>query len=259
MILVKYVILGIIQGFCEVLPISSSGHLKIFKSIFKSDVLNDMNFEIIVNFGSFIAIFIIYRNEIIKIIKDFFLYIHTKSDKYKPNFRYSLLIIISTIPAAIFGISIKDLIEKYFTVKVVGLMLILTAIFLYSIKDKKGYKSKSDISFIDAIKIGILQVFALIPGISRSGITIFGALNCDIESSTSVDYSFMLYLPISIASFILSISSIKLNMLYVISMLISLITTYISAKLLMKIIKKSKLIYFSIYCLIIGLLTFLFN
>ena len=81
MLLIKYLILGIVQGFTEPLPISSSGHLRIFKSLFNSEVLSDMNFEIIVNFGSLIAILILYRKEIMSIIKDFFLYIKTKNIK----------------------------------------------------------------------------------------------------------------------------------------------------------------------------------
>ena len=81
MLLLKYLILGIIQGFTEPLPISSSGHLRIFKSLFNSEVLSDMNFEIVVNFGSLIAILILYRKEIASIIKDFFMFIKTKEKK----------------------------------------------------------------------------------------------------------------------------------------------------------------------------------
>ena len=81
MLILKYLILGIIQGFTEPLPISSSGHLRIFKSLFNSEVLSDMNFEIIVNFGSLIAILILYRKEIASIIKDFFMFIRTEESK----------------------------------------------------------------------------------------------------------------------------------------------------------------------------------
>lgn len=87
MLILKYLILGIIQGFTEPLPISSSGHLRIFKSLFNSEVLSDMNFEIIVNFGSLIAILILYRKEIASIIKDFFMFIKTKEKKYSVNYK----------------------------------------------------------------------------------------------------------------------------------------------------------------------------
>ena len=114
MLILKYLILGIIQGFTEPLPISSSGHLRIFKSLFNSEVLSDMNFEIIVNFGSLIAILILYRKEIASIIKDFFMFIKTKEKKYSVNYKYAWLIVVGTIPAALLGLFVKDFIEENF-------------------------------------------------------------------------------------------------------------------------------------------------
>lgn len=264
MLLLKYLILGIIQGFTEPLPISSSGHLRIFKSLFNSEVLSDMNFEIIVNFGSLIAILILYRNEIISIIKDFFCYIKTKEKKYKKNYKYAWLIVIGTIPAALFGIFIKDIIENVFTTKLVGAMLIITSLLLYMIKDIKGKKGKEDITYIDALKIGLFQVIALLPGISRSGATVVGAMKSDLKRETALNYSFMLYIPISLASMVLGVSDLinagNLNELfipYLVSMIAAGIVTYYAAKLFIDIMKKGKLIYFSIYCFIVGIITFI--
>lgn len=264
MLLLKYLILGIIQGFTEPLPISSSGHLRIFKSIFNSEVLSDMNFEIIVNFGSLVAILVLYRKEIINIIKDFVLYIAKKDEKYKVNFKYAWLIVIGTIPAAIFGIFIKDFIEEYFTTKLVGLMLIITSILLYMIKDIKGKKEKKDMTILDALKIGFFQVIALLPGISRSGSTVVGGMKSNLTRETALNYSFMLYIPISFASMVLGVSDLvnssnlsELLIPYIVSMIAAGIVTYFAAKLFIDIMKKGKLIYFSIYCLIVGILTFL--
>ena len=264
MLLIKYILLGVIQGFTEPLPISSSGHLRIFKDIFNSDIVNDMNFEIIVNFGSLIAIIYLYRNEIINIIKEFFLYIKTKDKNYKTNYKYAWLIVIGTMPAAILGIYIKDFIENNFTTKLVGLMLIITSLLLFMIKDINGKKEKKDITYFDAFKIGLFQVIALLPGISRSGSTVVGAMKSNLKRETALQFSFMLYIPISLASFILGITDLikspNINNLlipYIVSMLISAIVTYYSAKLFINIMKKGKLIYFSIYCFIIGFITFL--
>lgn len=264
MLLLKYLILGIIQGFTEPLPISSSGHLRIFKSIFNSEVLSDMNFEIIVNFGSLIAILILYRKEIISIIRDFFMYIKTKDKKYKTNYKYAWLIVIGTIPAALLGLFIKDLIENYFTTKLVGAMLIVTALLLYMIKDIKGTKGKEDMTIKDAIKIGLFQVVALLPGISRSGSTVVGGMKSNLKRETALNYSFMLYIPISVASMFLGVSDVikapNINALaipYIVSMIAAGIVTYFAAKLFIDIMKKGKLIYFSIYCFIVGLITFI--
>lgn len=262
--LIKYVILGIIQGVTEPLPISSSGHLKIIKSLFNNEVLSDMNFEIIVNFGSLIAILYLYKKEISNIIKDFFMYIKTKDNRYKTNYRYVWLIVVATIPSAILGLFIKDFIEKNFTTKIVGLMLIVTSLLLYMIKDIKGKKEKKDITFIDALKIGLFQVIALLPGISRSGSTVVGAMKSNLKRETALNFSFMLYIPISIASFLLGVSDLinsnNINSLlipYIVSMIISCIITYYCAKIFINIMKKGKLIYFSIYCFILGIITFL--
>lgn len=264
MLLLKYLILGIIQGFTEPLPISSSGHLRIFKSLFNSEVLSDMNFEIIVNFGSLIAILVLYRKEIISIIKDFFCYLKTKEKKYETNYKYAWLIVIGTIPAALLGLFIKDIIEKYFTTKLVGAMLIITSLLLYMIKDIKGKKEKKDMTYIDALKIGLFQVIALLPGISRSGATVVGGMKSDLKKDTALNYSFMLYIPISVASMILGVSDLinagNLNELfipYLVSMIAAGIVTYYAAKLFIDIMKKGKLIYFSIYCFIVGIITFI--
>ena len=258
MLFFKYVILGIIQGFTEPLPISSSGHLRIFKSLF------NMNFEIVVNFGSLIAILILYRKEIISIIKDFFMFLKTKEKKYETNYKYAWLIVVGTIPAALLGLFVKDFIEKYFTTKLVGLMLIITALLLYMIKDIKGSKTKKDMTIKDAIKIGLFQVIALLPGISRSGATVVGGMKSDLNRETAINYSFMLYIPISVASMALGVSDLisagNLNELfipYLVSMIAAGVVTYFAAKLFIDIMKKGKLIYFSIYCFIVGIITFI--
>ncbi len=264
--ILQYVFLGVIQGFTEPIPISSSGHLLILKKLFNFKMLNDINFEIVANFGSFIAICFLYRKEIVKIISDFFKFIKTKKDDYKENYKYAWLIVLGTIPAGIFGLLFKDTIDTLSNnVKLVGLALLITALALFLIKDAKGKKDKNEISIIDSIIIGIFQIAALFPGISRSGATIVGAMNRDLKKNVAVNYSFMLYLPISLATMILGIKDLintvnisNLIVAYIFAMIASAIVTYFSAKWFINIIKKGKLGYFSIYCLIVGILVILF-
>ncbi len=264
--LLKYLFLAIIQGFTEPIPISSSGHLIIFKSILNSGVLNDLNFEIILNFGSLVAIVIYFWKDIISLVKDFFLYIKTKDKKYFSNFRYCILIIIGTIPAGIIGLLFKDTIEELLNnVKIVGIALLVTALFLFLIRNIKGKKEDKDISYIDALIIGLFQSVALLPGISRSGATIVGGMMRDLKRDVAFKFSFILYIPISLATMILGVkdlveSSISINMwiIYGIAMILSGIVTYISTKWFNNIMKKGKLIYFVIYCLIVGSLVIVF-
>ena len=261
----SYILLSIIQGFTEPIPVSSSGHLVIFNSILNVESLNDLNFEIFVNFGSFIAITYFYRNEIISIIKDFFKFIKTKEYKYYSNYKYAILIIIGTIPAGIFGLFFKDKIEALTSVKIVGISLLITALMLYSIKDIKGKKQKDDMDFTDALVIGLFQAIALFPGISRSGSTLVGGMKRNLDRETAFKYSFMLYLPISIATMILGVKDvIKIGLnnalitYYIISLIVSSLVTYFSIKWFKNIVQKDKLKYFIYYCLIIGLLVILF-
>ena len=143
-------------------------------------------------------------------------------------------------------------------------MLIITALLLYMIKDIKGSKTKKDMTIKDAIKIGLFQVIALLPGISRSGATVVGGMKSDLNRETAINYSFMLYIPISVASMALGVSDLisagNLNELfipYLVSMIAAGFVTYFAAKLFIDIMKKGKLIYFSIYCFIVGIITFI--
>ena len=209
--LIMYMILGLIQGFTEPIPVSSSGHLVIFNALLNVEELNDLNFEIFVNFGSFIAICLFYRKEIISIIKDFFMYIKTKDKKYEINYKYAWLIVIGTIPAGIVGFLAKDIIESIASVKIVGVSLLITAIMLFMVKDIKGEKEKKNMTFKDALIVGLFQVIALFPGISRSGSTLVGGMSRNLERETAFKYSFMLYLPISVATMLLGVLDVLEN------------------------------------------------
>ena len=264
--LIKYIFLGMIQGLTEPIPVSSSGHLVIFKSLLNDNVLNDLNFEIVVNFGSLIAILIIFRKDIIDIIHDFFLYIKTKEEKYYNNFKYAWLIVIGSVPAGIAGLLLKDKIESVLSgVKIVGFALLVTALFLYLVKDYKGKKGDDKITVSNAIIIGLFQVLALFPGISRSGSTLVGGMQQGLKRETAFKYSFMLYIPISLATMALgikdmaesSISSVTV-MYYIAGAIVSGIVTYFSTKWFKNIVKEGKLIYFVWYCLLVGTLVILF-
>ena len=177
-------------------------------------------------------------------------------------------IIIATIPAGVAGIiatklNLLNTLEE--NVKFVGFMLLLTAIFLFLIKDFKGSKDKDKITFMDAFVIGICQMIAIIPGLSRSGATIVGGMYRKLKRTTAFDFSFILYIPISVATSILGIKDLLATsissstwILYLIATILAGIFTYIFTKWFSKIVKEGKLIYFSVYCVILGLIVILF-
>ncbi len=272
--LVKYMLLGILQGITEPIPVSSSGHLLILQTMIeKMHQSLPIDFEIlstITNLGSLIAIIILFWKEITKLFRSFFTYL-LKKEKRKvaqKDYYYCLKIILATIPAGVLGLlvtkfNLLNMLEE--NVKFVGIMLLVTAVFLFLIKDFKGKKEKDDISFKDAGIIGICQMISIIPGISRSGATIVGGMFRNLTREAAFNFSFILYIPISIATsilglkdlFELSISS-NLWILYVIAAILAGIFTYIFTKWFARIVKEGKLIYFSIYCLVLGVIVILF-
>lgn len=269
MTLLKYIILGIIQGVTEPLPISSSGHIYIFKHIFNNTTLfNDLNFEIFLNFASFIAILIIFWKDVVKLIKGFFKYIFDSSNrkKYTNEFKYCLAIIIGSIPVGIIGVLFKDAIENLLTrLWVVGITFIITAICLLIVRNIKGTKEDNDITLKDALIIGIIQAIALLPGLSRSGMVLVGCLLCKLNRESSLKYTFMLYFPVSLATFLLGVKDclepgLAINMLiyYIIGMIFSFIFTLLTYKVLSNMVKKGKLWKFSIYLFIVGILVLIF-
>ena len=175
--LIKYVILGIIQGLTEPLPISSSGHLLIFRELFNTNMFNDLNFEVMVNFGSFIAILIIFWKDIVRLVTSFFKYLFAdkkEKKKYYEDFKYCMLIVVGSIPVGIIGLIFKDKIEAFASVKEVSFALLITALALFIVKNSKGKKKDNEITYKDAIIIGLFQMCALLPGLSRSGMVLVG-------------------------------------------------------------------------------------
>ena len=263
-----YIFLGALQGLTEPLPISSSGHLFLFKNLFNTNMFNDLNFEIVVNFGSFLAILLIFYKDVIKLIKNFFQYIFKKDDKkkYYNDFKYCMLIIVGTLPVGIAGIFLKDFIEDTLSrTWILGICFIITALALFLVKNITGKKDDYDITYKDALLIGLFQVVALTPGISRSGSVLVACLLCNLKRDSALKYTFMLYFPVSAASMLLGIKDLleasNLNSLilpYTLGMIVAGIVTYFSYKWLSDWVKKGKLWKFSIYCLLLGIFVLIY-
>lgn len=265
--IIIYIILGIIQGITEPLPISSSGHIFLFKNLFNTNIFNSLNFEIISNFGSFIAIFIIFWKDIKELVSSFFIYIFNKEkrNETKEKFKYCWLIVISTIPVGIVGFLFKDKLENLYNIKGLAVAFLITALALFIVRNIKGTKDDYDITIKDAIIIGLFQMITIIPGISRSGTVLVACLLCNLKRETALKYTFILYFPVSVATMILGVSDLintteltTLLLPYTLGMLASLIVTYFSYKWLSNFVKKGKLYYFSIYCLLLSLFIFIY-
>lgn len=265
--IITYLILGIIQGLTEPLPISSSGHIFLFKNLFNTNMFNSLNFEIISNFGSFIAIFIIFWKDIKELLMAFFGFILKKEKRsvLKDKFKYCWYIVISTIPVGITGILFKDKLENLYSLKGLAFAFLITALALFIVRNIKGEKEDKDLTFKDAIIIGLFQAVTIIPGISRSGTVLVACLLCHLKRETALKYTFILYFPVSIATMLLGVSDLantaELNSLllpYFIGMVSAGIVTFFSYQWLSNMVKKGKLWKFSIYCVCLAIFIFIY-
>ena len=251
-------ILGLLQGLTEFLPVSSSGHLELGKALFGIHATESMTFTIVVHAATVLSIIVVFWKDIVNLIKSIF------SFKQNEENKYSLKIILSSVPVVILGIFFADEIKTLFTgnILLVGLMLILTAgILTLTYFAKDGIKK---ITFSHALIIGIAQAIAVIPGISRSGATISASLLLGNKKSEAARFSFlMVIIPVlgAVAKDIydnyISKTTITTDQISVTVLIIGFIAAFISGvlacSLMIKIVKNSKLIYFAIYCVVIGI------
>lgn len=259
----KFLFLGLFQGFTEPIPVSSSGHLEIAEHFFHLKI-EGMSFALLVNTASLFAVLLIYRNDIVRLIQNGLLYITKREKTAESDFRFIILLIVGTIPAGIIGVLFQDFIEEHLAgIKTVGITLLVTGFALWMIRNLRGRKNDADLSFRDAIIVGLAQAVALIPGISRSGATIVAAMGLGMKQETALRYSFLLYIPVSVGGMILGFSDIladknlaKLALPYTVAFFASLVASYFSLKWFMNIMARGNLKYFAIYCFIVGPLVF---
>lgn len=254
-----YVVLAVIQGLAEILPISSSAHLAIFSNLLGIDS-TDLTLSIFLHFGSALAIIIFYRKRIVELLKGFFRYFKDKESN-KAEFKEVLIILIATIPAALAGLLLESFIEKhlinYFTI---GLFLVITAFLLIIASTlKKGDRDFLSLKPRHGLFIGLFQMIGILPGISRSGITYVGSKINGVESEKASELVFLMFLPVSLGSGLLKCFKLVNNPAQIeagpllLALLVVTVLTYISLKLFLVLIKKDRLFYFSYYLIPLGL------
>jgi len=244
--IIDAIVLGIIQGLTEFLPVSSSGHLELGKAILGDNSIPEESllFTIVLHFATALSTIVVFRKDIFEILKGLLQF------KWNEEMKFSLKIILSMLPAAFIGFFFERQLEELFgeNIQLVGFMLIITALLLF-LADK-AVNSKKNVTFSNAFIIGVSQAIAILPGISRSGATISTSVLLGIDKTKAARFSFLMVVPLifgSISKTILdgglSFESKELS-----SMIIGFIAAFISGLLA----------YFSIYCLIVGAITILF-
>lgn len=249
-------LLGIIQGLTEFLPVSSSGHLELGKAILGDTSLpsESLLFTVVVHFATALSTIVVYRNDILDILKGLFQF------KWNDDLKFSLKIILSMIPAAVVGVLFDEEIEALFNGNIlfVGFMLIVTALLLW-LADKAKDTNKN-VSFPNALTIGISQAIAILPGISRSGATISTAVLLGIDKTKAARFSFLMVVPLILGKIAKDIMSGDItttssnNLVLIIGFISAFVAGLVACTWMIKLVKKSKLSYFAIYCLVVGLI-----
>lgn len=248
------IILGIIQGLTEFLPVSSSGHLELGKAILGDNSLpqESMMMTIVLHFATALSTLVIFRKEVGEIIVGLFQF------KNNEQFQFSLKIVISMIPAAAIGVLFSDELERLFDKQIllVGAMLWVTGVLLF-IADRAKNTDKS-VSFVHSILIGISQAIAILPGISRSGATISTSVLLGVDRTKAATFSFLMVVPLilgKIAKDILdggfSIDEGHMTALGA-GFIAAFITGLFACKWMISLVRRAQLSYFAYYCFIVG-------
>ena len=259
--IIKSILLGLVQGLTEFLPISSSGHLEIFKVIlgFETGLNNNILFTLILHLATSFSVIVVYWKDINKIFKSIF------SMKKDENTYFFFLILISIFPAGIVGFLLEEKISNLFdgNIILVGSMLLFTSIILF-VSDFK-IKTTNKLDYVKSFFVGVSQALAIIPGISRSGLTICSSVLMGVNRELAAKFSFLMVLPLIFGSFlkILIFDELIFNQEIISSYVFGFLSAFISGifacKWMIVIVKKSKMKYFSLYCLAIGLICIFFS
>lgn len=254
-------LLGLIQGLTEYLPVSSSGHLTIVSNLFGINGEDNLTFTVAVHVATVLSTLAIFWKQVVWIFKDLFKF------QWNEGTRYAACIVVSMIPVGVVGVFFKDYIEEIFGsgLFIVGCMLLLTALLL-AFSYYAHPRQKEKIGFFDALVIGLAQACAVMPGLSRSGSTIATGLLLGNKKESLAQFSFLMVIPPILGEALLDVMKASkegfasvAGDISATALIVGFITAFVfgclACKWMVDIVKKGKLIYFAIYCAIVGLIT----
>ncbi|CAM1365203.1 undecaprenyl-diphosphate phosphatase [Tenacibaculum xiamenense] len=259
--LIEAIILGIIQGLTEFLPVSSSGHLEIAKAIFGDTSVPEesLTFTVVLHAATALSTLVIFRKEVFEILSGLFQF------KWNDQTKFSAKIVLSMIPAVIIGLAFEEELESFFGGKIllVGCMLLVTALLLLLADRAKNTNKK--VSFSNSVVIGISQAIAMLPGISRSGATISTSVLLGVDRTKAARFSFLMVVPLilgKVAKDILG-GDINFQSSEILPLSAGFIAAFVSGLVacqwMIALVKRSKLSYFSIYCAVVGVIAIVYS
>ena len=245
------IILGIVQGITEWLPISSSGHLVIFQELFGFGT--DVAFDVLLHLATLIVILAVFWKDVLAIIKSVF------STRWDENSKLLFYILLASIPTAVFGLVFHDwLIGLFSNLLLLGVFFIVNGIILFLTRFAKASRQ---LNWRRSIVMGVAQGLSIIPSISRSGATVSAGMFLGIRKENLIKFSFLMAIPAIIGAFILEAKNLTLTnpLPLILGSLTAMIVGYFALKLMIKTIEKGKLHYFAYYCLVLGILILILN
>ena len=247
----KIFLLGVVQGLTEFLPVSSSGHIEIYKYFFNINLIKNqgLEFSLVLHFATALSTLWVFQNDILLILKN----------KTKKRNIFLSSIIISMIPASIVGLFFEDYINVFFDSNIlfVGMMLIITSVLLYKTDKLSSNSRLNNITIKNGFIIGTIQALAILPGISRSGATIAMAVLLGINKSEAAKFSFLMVIPLIFGSmakklFFSEVITFDFTASLFTAFISAFVTGILACRLMIKIVENSKLKYFAFYCFILG-------
>ncbi|HIV02848.1 MAG TPA: undecaprenyl-diphosphate phosphatase [Candidatus Aphodoplasma excrementigallinarum] len=266
-------IMGLVQGLTEFLPVSSSGHLVIFGEILNLQIEDGNAFSVLLHVATFLSVCFIYYKDIIELIKEFFLMIgdifRGKGDWNRPYRRMLIMLIIATVPAVVVGLIFKvfGIDAMLSNLLVVGLMLLVTAVLMYFVDHCNTNRyDASNATYKSSLAVGLAQACALMPGLSRSGSTITAARAAGYKKEFAIKFSFLMSLPAILGAAVLEGAGLVMDggfaidaLPLVVGFIAAAVSGILAIKFLINLLNKNRFYVFSIYCSIVGLICIIFS
>ena len=253
-------ILGLVQGLTEFLPVSSSGHLAIGREILGVEAAKDLVFEVVVHTATVLATIIVFRKQILRLLKGLFKF------EYNDETDYVLKICVSMVPVFIVGVFFKDYVESLFSsLLVVGLALMVTALLLFfsdrasSSRAQRVSSARNGMSWWQALAVGVGQACAVVPGLSRSGTTISTGLLCGMRREDVAQFSFLMVLVPILGEAFLDVvgGDVAGSSVGALPLAVGFLSAFVSGlfacRVMIALVKKAKLKWFALYCAVVGL------
>jgi len=254
--LIEALILGIVQGLTEWLPVSSSGHLVIAQELLGLATEENLLFDLVVHLGTVLAVCVYFRKELAGIVKALVTPRSRRGEREEALRKLGLLALLATVPVAVIGVLLTDYIDEIFSITLVGAALLLNAAILFTAERTARKGTKKAAGTLDAVVVGLFQAVSILPGVSRSGSTLSGGMFRGIEKEAAATFAFIVSVPALLGATVYGFATLDSYDADIVTMLVgagaAFLVGIVSIDYLLKAVRTSRLWMFSAYCAALG-------